>query len=167
MRFYFAYLKHYVLANSRHGTHSPFVYKLADEAIYAKQNSCAADFTVADLVPRAYRNVLKPILLSLGYTALVGLDKEISESSQVARYVEAKEVQELESVVSPLKAAAVVVGGIYESPEARLQWKALQAHADVTVAIDLFFFGLLFKRAGQHKENFRLRYPAGFIARKP
>jgi predicted O-methyltransferase YrrM len=33
-RFIIDYLRHYLTSNSRHGTHSPFVYKLTDEVIY-------------------------------------------------------------------------------------------------------------------------------------
>jgi predicted O-methyltransferase YrrM len=33
-KFILAYLKHRLTANSRHGTHSPFVYQLTDEVIY-------------------------------------------------------------------------------------------------------------------------------------
>lgn len=33
-RFILDYLKHYLSSNSRHGTHSPFAYKLTDEVIY-------------------------------------------------------------------------------------------------------------------------------------
>ena len=33
-KFIIAYIKHKLTANNRHGTHSPFVYKLADEVIY-------------------------------------------------------------------------------------------------------------------------------------
>ncbi len=33
-KFNIAYLKHKLTTNNRHGTHSPFVYKLADEVIY-------------------------------------------------------------------------------------------------------------------------------------
>lgn len=33
-KFIIAYFKHQLTANNRHGTHSPFVYKLADEVIY-------------------------------------------------------------------------------------------------------------------------------------
>ena len=33
-KYIIAYLKHKLTANNRHGTHSPFVYKLADEVIY-------------------------------------------------------------------------------------------------------------------------------------
>lgn len=34
LKFILAQLKHQLTANNRHGTHSPFVYKLADEVIY-------------------------------------------------------------------------------------------------------------------------------------
>ncbi len=34
IKFTIAYIKHKLTANNRHGTHSPFVYKLADEVIY-------------------------------------------------------------------------------------------------------------------------------------
>ncbi len=34
LRFTFDYLRHFISSNSRHGTHSPFVYQLADEVIY-------------------------------------------------------------------------------------------------------------------------------------
>jgi predicted O-methyltransferase YrrM len=33
-KFFIAYFKHQLTANNRHGTHSPFVYRLADEVIY-------------------------------------------------------------------------------------------------------------------------------------
>lgn len=34
LKFIIAYFKHQLTANNRHGTHSPFVYRLADEVIY-------------------------------------------------------------------------------------------------------------------------------------
>ncbi len=34
MSFFIDYLKHYITAKTRHGTHSPFVYKLIDQVIY-------------------------------------------------------------------------------------------------------------------------------------
>ena len=36
MQFYLKYLRHYLISHSRHGTHSPFVYKLVDEVLYRK-----------------------------------------------------------------------------------------------------------------------------------
>src|SRR5690606_16115486 len=35
LRFHFEYVRHFLMSHSRHGTHSPFVYRLVDEVIYA------------------------------------------------------------------------------------------------------------------------------------
>src|SRR5690606_3191570 len=34
MRYYFDYIYHFLVSNSRHGTHSPFVYALTEKVIY-------------------------------------------------------------------------------------------------------------------------------------
>lgn len=167
MSYYFAYIKHYFLANSRHGTHSPFVYKLADEAIYVKASTFVGNLAFSSAVPQAYHALLTRILLHLGYTTLMDFDAAFDPAAQAAVYVESAGIVDMPALVARLDHTVVVVGGLYKSKQALAQWKSLQQHPDVTVTIDLFFFGLLFKRAGQHKESFRLRYPAGFIPIKP
>lgn len=37
IRYWLNYTKHFLVSNGRHGTHSPFVYRLVDEVIYAEQ----------------------------------------------------------------------------------------------------------------------------------
>ncbi|ULT27349.1 hypothetical protein KUH03_11725 [Sphingobacterium sp. E70] len=38
MNYHLKYWRHYFISHSRHGTHSPFVYKLVDEVIYQKDD---------------------------------------------------------------------------------------------------------------------------------
>lgn len=53
----------------------------------------------------------------------------------------------------------VVVKNIYESKLTKMIWLKIVQQHDVTVSIDFFHFGLLFRRTGQVKEHFRLRFP--------
>lgn len=94
-KFIIAYFKHYLTANNRHGTHSPFVYKLADEVIYDfsskkvyefienQRNSFLTDpkkITIADF---SNHNTLKPIHLK----KISLISKEELKTLQLAQLV--------------------------------------------------------------------------------
>lgn len=158
MRYFIDFLFHFVNSNSRHGTHSPFVYNLADKAIYRKVP--APDTPIhfpADICPRC-RPVLTRILNELN---IFRMTESLSAASfQTAVFAAAEEIKEGAIVVEMLRhVPLVVIQDIYRSAETKQNWKKVQAEPDVTITIDLFYFGLAFKKEGQYKENFCLRYP--------
>ena len=46
---------------------------------------------------------------------------------------------------------------IYWSSEMKAAWTKIKAHPEVTVTIDTFFWGLVFFRKEQLKQNFKIR----------
>ncbi len=51
----------------------------------------------------------------------------------------------------------VIVDDIYWSEEMMQAWARLKRHPNVRQSVDVFYFGLLFFRKEQHKEDFKLR----------
>ncbi|NBP05883.1 MAG: class I SAM-dependent methyltransferase [Bacteroidetes bacterium] len=54
--------------------------------------------------------------------------------------------------------SVLVFDDIYWNEEMRNAWTFIKNHANVTVTIDIFAFGLVFFRPEQAKEHFRIRY---------
>ena len=52
----------------------------------------------------------------------------------------------------------MIFDDIYWSKGMRNAWQKIVAHPEVSVSLDLFFFGICFIRRPQAKEHFRLRY---------
>ena len=156
MQYYFDLIKHFIVSHSRHGTHSPFVYAMADQVIYSKTHFWSAEVSFPTSFRFRYRELLAAVLSYLGIRELT-----LTESWQQGGAV----WTDLETISSPelfefLQNGTVLI--VHEPyKDSKLRWNELIADPRVIVSVDLFHFGILMRREGQRKENFRLRYPYG------
>jgi hypothetical protein len=175
MQYYLKYLRHYLVSNSRHGTHSPFVYQLVDEVLYRKP-------TVEELnaVPLCYKRAgkkaikkylfLERLLKTFTFETfkirtqvdqehLLSLFGQIrnSDSARVIHYIDTEE--DYLSVLDDVDEHDIL---IIEEPHASKKqekhWSLLKETERVVVTIDLFYLGLVFFKKGQRKENFVIRF---------
>ena len=137
MIYFLQKIKHYITSNSRHGTHSPFVYTLADELIY-NRNIVRSKSLMEDII-RYYNS------------------KGIEKSSFLITNFNKHSFVDLLALQDSY--FMIFVKEIHHCSNHRKIWKTMQAHKDFVVLIDLFEFGIVCKRKEQPKENFKLRYP--------
>jgi len=143
MRYYFDLICHYLTSNSRHGTHSPFVYKMADEVIYEKSKG--------GLKTNASNKMAYKILI-----------EEIIEyyTSASTIYLVNTEEYSLEDIIRLQREYDFIFfDAIYKNMQNKKKWSALVADPNIVVTIDLFYFGIIISRNEQLKENFKLRFP--------
>lgn len=156
MLYYWRMLKHFFVSNSRHGTHSPFVYKLADEVIYSKSKAKSLGLEMPRLFAKPYKKLLQDMLLHLGVERLT----YSSEQEWGDAVFFAAEDLDQAAVKRALKNRQfVLIDEPHGDREIQRKWELLIQDPLVVVSVDLFHFGLLVYREGQRKEHFRLRYP--------
>ena len=51
----------------------------------------------------------------------------------------------------------ILINGIYKDKKAEKDWQNIIKNKEITVSIDLFYFGLIFFRKEQAKEHFTIR----------
>lgn len=159
MRYLLDKVIHFLTSNSRHGTHSPFVYAIADQAIYAPSDSSSIEGIA--VLPTKYRAVVARILTHLRISQVsLCTDDRWGDENLGAVFLGDITQQDSRQVLEFVRRSPIVlVDGIYKNSTAKSRWKALISDSDVTVGIDLFYFGILIRRQGQYKENFKLRFP--------
>lgn len=154
MRYFFSYIYHFLASNSRHGTHSPFVYALAEQVIYNASYKSKHFVQYPEGFNPRYRTVLNNIL---SFWEISALDKDLSNPDVAAFWLQGGAFDH-EALLDLVEQGKVLV--IHE-PYAKAQralWQSLIADERVTVSINLFHFGLILHRAGQRKEDFLLRW---------
>lgn len=149
MQYLWFLISHFFTSNSRHGTHSPFVYALAEQVIYKRRWS-------TEKATKGYKRLLSEIAnyFEVTYTSLPsdnGMDK--------ALWVADVQISIDELALCQHQFRYIVLEHIYRSSEDRKRWRLLQRDERFVVTIDLFFFGLVFYRTEQPKQHFKLRYP--------
>lgn len=157
MFFFTQHIRHILRSNSRHGTHSPFVYALADQAVYKPVVAVEKEVQNLDAVPLHYRNVLSRVLRYLNKEKICDIEGELCAGDVLL--IKAEKLSK--SIINKYldEQTILVVDGIYRRKRAQYAWKRAQLEGQVTISIDFFHFGLLITRPGQVKEHFMLRYP--------
>lgn len=156
MRYYWDLIRHFFVSNSRHGTHSPFVYGLASRVIYHVSRVQPHTVKVPPGFNPKYRRLLLDILIYMDVKELGYLE----QSDQVdALIVDLRKNSSDEVTQAIRQGKIVVVHEPFQSRETKQIWQQLVQSTDVVVSINLFHLAFLLHRRGQRKENFILRYP--------
>ena len=163
MHYALRYICHFLASNSRHGTHSPFVYALADQVIYNPNYNINRFIKFPEAFNAPYITLLGKIL------DFWGIDQRSTEmDGRPVRAVWLREVDQVdaEEILETIRQGQVLIIHEPYRKNVRRLWKQLTADSRVTVSINLFHFGLLLQREGQRKEDFLLRYPGTPIVKK-
>ncbi|MBD1434169.1 hypothetical protein H8B06_15125 [Sphingobacterium sp. DN00404] len=156
MRYCWELIRHFFVSNSRHGTHSPFVYDLASRVIYHVSHVRPHTVKIPlDFKPK-YRSLLLDILtyMDVGELGYLG-QPDCAE----AVLVDLRNVPSDEIIQAVREGKIVVVHEPFQTRKTKRVWQELVKSTDIVVSINLFYFGLLMYRKEQRKENFCLRYP--------
>lgn len=95
IRFFIDYLGHFLTANSRHGVHSPFVYRLVDEVIY-------------DFSERAYQHSLEELRGELKSDGRLLHIEDLGAGSKLKRSTERKVSDLARNALKPARIASLI-----------------------------------------------------------
>lgn len=175
MNYTLKYWRHYFVSHSRHGTHSPFVYKLVDEVIYQKaskartselpqfiQNESKVEQKKYALMDRLLKTFAyddfsywadRPLE---SYRSLLQ-DQCGSYAYRHVYYIDLDDL-DLNFLENVGDRDLFIINEPHLSEKREAYWNKLKQDSRIVVTIDLYRIGLVYFRKGQRKENFLIRF---------
>lgn len=155
MLYFLALVRHFLCSNSRHGTHSPFVYNIASDVIYSSELIRSKTIVSIRCEWKKKPNYFWLVEDILKY---LGIDK-LSDKGRVEAeaYWADLAKDRVEDLIERVDHGQLLI--IQEPYLDVRKWNKLIESESIVVSIDLFHFGIVLKRDEQHKENFKLRFP--------
>lgn len=146
-------------SRNQHGVHSPFVFNFVTQGLYTKkkkQNSIIG-ITLPSNLTKKESNILLKIIkyfsikeISLNKTNTLSKLNKLLIISDLS-FIKSIDINDFN------KYKCIVIQNIYKSKTDYINWSNLIDKNEITVTIDLFYFGLIFIRKQQAKEHFKIR----------
>jgi hypothetical protein len=167
-----SYLQFLWQSNNQHGVHSPFVYQLITKCFYnykityPEWGNKKKDLTLKEMqfLWRFFQYIKPCEIIDLSCNK----DLENLRNLEINKTVDKKITffgNELEAVLTALKTKTFlmknddiwIVNGMYHNKKNAKIWKSLKLNSSITITVDVYFFGLIFFRKEQAKQNFKIR----------
>lgn len=159
---FIAYLKFLLKSQNQHGLHSPFVYSFVTKGLYNKtiKNNCFKNYPELQNLSRKQKNILSKIV-NYFKTDTIYFDflrfKKSTKNGFTILLIENISKLSKSDFVKLNSKDIIVIKRIYQNKKTYLKWLELTKTSDITVSIDLFYFGLILNRKEQAKEHFIIR----------
>ncbi|APZ46875.1 hypothetical protein BW723_11530 [Polaribacter reichenbachii] len=157
----FSYLQFLLKSTDEHGVHSPFVFDFVTKGLYQKKIKSInfEEYSVLKSLSKKQKKLLSKILIYFKIDKISFDSSSFNEKPENYKLLYINNIESVKNInFSKLSSKHIIlIDGIYQSKKSEQEWQNIIKKNNLTVSINLFYFGLLFFRKEQAKEDFRIR----------
>ncbi len=156
-----SYFKFLLKSTNQHGVHSPFVFSFVTKGLYQKNIKLVSFDTYKELqsLSKKQKRILSKILVYFKIDEISFNILQFSKNTTQYKLLYINKTEELKKIntLGFHTKHIILVNNLHQTKSSLKNWNEFIKHTDAIVTVDLFFFGLIFFRAAQAKEHFRIR----------